>query len=152
MIKLIMNNGEENGVDVDELCPWLEMLTPAEIKVAKVSAPSLCITPVTCRLCQVQSLSRLTFPIVTLPGEIPSKTLTSNTSTFTVTPKTQLSPCFTMSRAYIFVTSLGTRTLKRTASRVKFLLDLQSTTFWDGGNTRVRPSQFNSFCNRPNQL
>lgn len=34
-IKLIMNNGEETGADVDELCPWLEMLTPAEIKVAK---------------------------------------------------------------------------------------------------------------------
>ena len=33
-IKLIMNNGEENGVDVDELCPWLEMLTPAEIRVS----------------------------------------------------------------------------------------------------------------------
>ena len=33
-IKLIMNNGEENGVDVDEFCPWLEMLTPAEIKVS----------------------------------------------------------------------------------------------------------------------
>ena len=33
IIKLIMNNGEETGVDADELCPWLEMLTPAEIKV-----------------------------------------------------------------------------------------------------------------------
>ena len=23
----------KSGIDVDELCPWLEMLTPAEIKV-----------------------------------------------------------------------------------------------------------------------
>ena len=35
-IKLIMNNGEETGEEVDELCPWLEMLTPVEIKVAKL--------------------------------------------------------------------------------------------------------------------
>ena len=34
-VKLIMNNGQETGVYVDELCPWLEMLTPAEIKVWK---------------------------------------------------------------------------------------------------------------------
>ena len=32
-LKLIMNNGEENGVDVGEYFPSLEMLTPEEIKV-----------------------------------------------------------------------------------------------------------------------
>ena len=32
-LKLIMNNGEENGVDIDEYFPSLEMLTPEEIKV-----------------------------------------------------------------------------------------------------------------------
>ena len=33
-LKLIMNNGVENGIDVGEYFPSLEMLTPEEIKVA----------------------------------------------------------------------------------------------------------------------
>ena len=41
-IKLIMNNGEETGEDVDALCPWLEMLTPAEIKVLEIASQCQC--------------------------------------------------------------------------------------------------------------
>ena len=46
-IKLIMNNGEETGVYVNELCPWLEMLTPAEIKVWLMMKRLLNVTTVT---------------------------------------------------------------------------------------------------------
>ena len=40
-LKLIMNNGVENGIDVGEYFPSLEMLTPEEIKVASIAIQKL---------------------------------------------------------------------------------------------------------------